>query len=152
MKTLFTTLLIALSFLNSNSAMSYECCFVDPASKASQAIDGFMESRLNTAEEDIVHKEILSSETFASTKTTILAALVSPIVGAVSLFEDGYTISDFADEVRQTDFKYKFQVQFNRGHEFCTVDLKVLVKMRYMTTDCTARTVTVKQKYAPVCN
>ncbi|MBD65625.1 MAG: hypothetical protein CME62_10495 [Halobacteriovoraceae bacterium] len=146
MKTLLTTLLI-LSSLTTAMASQNACDhYYSDRTPAEEAIENFMQTKLNIEKEDLVHLELLDYTKFTSAKSSVALALLSPIIVASTLIDKQLTFKDLK-ELGCIDTKFNYDVQFNRDGQFCTVNLKVKVKNSIKT-----KTTTVKQKYAPVCN
>ncbi|MBD65626.1 MAG: hypothetical protein CME62_10500 [Halobacteriovoraceae bacterium] len=150
MKTLLATLLI-LSTLTSAIASQDGCSPTSRPYATQDAVENFMQTKLGIVKEDIVHLEILESKNFISRKNFAAAIVLSPVIIAGSIIE-GDRISKVPGCMSYNNAKNKIRVEFNRGHEFCSVNLMVKIKQDLLDPNPYHYHSTVKQKYAPVCN
>lgn len=145
-------LLLGLILLNvSTSTFASHCEAYFEGRASEQAIENFMEKKLNISSEEITNFKMLESKSFVSRKQSAALLLLSPVIVIGITIDKHSTFKELVNDLRYCgdNLKMKYLIEFSKDNQLCTVNLKV--KLKTDLASLNGYTSVVKQKYKPVC-
>ncbi|MBD65624.1 MAG: hypothetical protein CME62_10490 [Halobacteriovoraceae bacterium] len=152
MKTLFLILIMTLGnvFAGDLNQVIEECKAISYAHKRECVIDrsvkSFLKNKLQVNEQNIIEISEISSKDY----TTLRAKIDNKISYAIFSIVEPILVEQMT-RTKNNGTKSKFEVEFFKDNRICTVELKTKLTSNGQY-ELENTKITVKQKYAPVCN